>query len=131
MRLPATALGPDNSVLALTEDSRLRQISVTLERRQGNDVLVRGEGLDGLEIVAERSPLLGPGLKVRTIGPTISDTAAADMLELSPERRDRLRQFVEASTNMPEAVKQRLLGELKEPLVPARTVERLERRMGG
>jgi len=130
VRLPATALGSDGTVLALTEDQRLRQIPVTLERRQGNSILVRGDGLDGAQIVAERTPLLGPGLKVRPIGEVTADTTA-DMLELSEDRRARLRQFVESNADMPEVVKLRLLSQLDQIRVPARTVERLERRMGG
>lgn len=132
VRLPATALGSNGTVLAVTDDERLRSIPVTLLRRQGNAILVRGDGLDGQDIVAERSPLLGPGLKVRAISRSEDlGTAAADMLELSDDRRARLRQFVETNTNMPEAVRSRLLSQLDQPLVPASTVERLERRMGG
>ena len=56
--------------------------------------------------------------------------AAADLIELSEERRARLRGFVQTS-EMPDAMRTRLLAELSEPRVPASTVERLERRMGG
>ncbi|WP_428514788.1 efflux RND transporter periplasmic adaptor subunit [Roseovarius sp.] len=130
VRLPATALGSDGTVLALTAEDRLRAVPVTLVRRQGNDILVSGDGLDGLEIVTERSPLLGPGLKVRPLGnaPDADDTA--QMLELTEDRRARLRQFVEDSPDIPAAMKTRLLAQLEQPEVPAQTVERLERRMG-
>ncbi|WP_135504499.1 efflux RND transporter periplasmic adaptor subunit [Roseovarius aestuariivivens] len=130
VRLPATALGADGSVLALTGEDRLRSLPVTLVRRQGNDILVRGADLSGAEIVAERSPLLGPGIKVRPLRGSSTQEAAADLIELSAERRDRLRRFVETS-DMPEAMRARLLGELDAPRVPVQTVERLERRMGG
>lgn len=130
-RLPATALGPDGTVLALSGEDRLRVLQVTLLRRQGNDILVRGDGLDGAEIVAERSPLLGPGIKVRPLrAEATAQKAAADLIELSEERRARLRGFVQTS-DMPETMRTRLLSELSEPRVPASTVERLERRMGG
>lgn len=117
-------------MLALTAEDRLRAVPVTLVRRQSNDILVSGDGLDGLEIVTERSPLLGPGLKVRPLGnaPQADDTA--QMLELSEDRRARLRRFVEDSPDIPAAMKTRLLGQLEQPQVPAQTVERLERRMG-
>ncbi|MGK7753662.1 MULTISPECIES: efflux RND transporter periplasmic adaptor subunit [unclassified Roseovarius] len=130
VRLPATALGSDGTVLALTSEDRLRAVPVTLVRRQGNDVLVSGNDLDGLEIVTERSPLLGPGLKVRPLGNTPEADNTAQMLELSEDRRARLRQFVEDSPDIPAAMKTRLLGQLEQPQVPAQTVERLERRMG-
>ncbi len=130
VRLPATALGSDGTVLALTAEDRLRAVPVTLVRRQGNDILVSGDGLDGLEIVTERSPLLGPGLKVRPLGTSPDAEETAQMLELSEDRRARLRQFVEDSPDIPAAMKTRLLAQLEQPEVPAQTVERLERRMG-
>lgn len=130
VRLPATALGSDGTVLALTAEDRLRAVAVTLVRRQGNDILVSADGLDGLEIVTERSPLLGPGLKVRPLGDTSESQDTAQMLDLSEDRRARLRQFVEDSPDIPAAMKTRLLGQLEQPEVPAQTVERLERRMG-
>ncbi len=132
VRLPASSLGPDGQVLALVGEDRLEAIPVILMRRQGDDILVRGEGLQGREIVRERSPLLGAGIKVRPLRFEDDDADRAnDMLELSEDRRARLVAFVEASTDMSEAVKTRLLGQLAEPRVPATMVERLEGRMGG
>ena len=68
-RLPASALGADGAVLVLGDEARLEVAPVTLMRRQGDDVLVRAPGLAGREVVAERSPLLGPGIKVRPVRP--------------------------------------------------------------
>ncbi|MFN3207843.1 MAG: efflux RND transporter periplasmic adaptor subunit [Roseovarius sp.] len=130
VRLPATALASDGTVLAVNDEERLRAVPVSLVRRQGNDVLVTGDALDGLEIVTERSPLLGPGLKVRTLDTPDPAADATAMVELSEDRRARLRRFVEDSADIPEAMKTRLLVQLDQPQVPARTVERLERRMG-
>jgi multidrug efflux pump subunit AcrA (membrane-fusion protein) len=132
VRLPAAAMGPDGSVLVLGDDDRLAEQPVTLLRRQGDDILVRGDGLTGARVVAERTPLLGAGIKVRPLAR--DDTAAAppaETMELSEDRRERLRAFVQASAEMSEAAKTRLLGELDRPRVPAGVVERLERRMGG
>ncbi|WP_299847044.1 HlyD family efflux transporter periplasmic adaptor subunit [uncultured Roseovarius sp.] len=132
VRLPASALGPDGRVLALLGEDRLEALEVRLMRRQGDDILVRGEMLEGREIVSQRSPLLGAGIKVRPLRNEADDAASAsEMLELSEDRRARLVAFVEGSTDMPEAVKIRLLGQLAEPRVPARMVKRLEGRMGG
>lgn len=132
VRLPASALGPDGTVLTLGQDERLSALPVTLLRRQGDDILVRGEGLPGARVVAERTPLLGDGIKVRPLAPRAgAEAKAADTLALSADRRARLKQFVEASTEISETVKRRLLGQLDQPQVPARVVERLERRMGG
>ena len=132
VRLPASALGPDGRVLALVGEDRLEALPVRLMRRQGDDILVRGDALEGREIVSQRSPLLGAGIKVRPLrGDMQDDQSLNEMLELSEDRRARLMAFVEASTDMPEAVKTRLLGQLAERRVPARMVQRLERRMGG
>lgn len=136
VRLPATALGSDGAVLALDDEGRLTPLAVTLMRRQGDDVLVRvAEGappLDNRQIVTQRSPLLGGGIKVRPIGadaePTPDSTA---MLELSEERRARLVAYVEGSRDMPDEMRTRLLDQLAQTRVPAHVVERLELRMGG
>jgi len=133
VRLPASALGPDGTVLVLEEDDRLAALSVTVLRRQGDDILVRGTGLPGARVVAERTPLLGAGIKVRPIArdDDIARTAPDETLELTAGRRERLKAFVQSDADMSEAVKTRLLGQLDRPRVPARVVERLEGRMGG
>ncbi len=133
IRLPAAALGADGLVLAVGDDSRLVAKRVTLLRRQGDEILVRGDDLEGLNIVAQRTPLLGPGLQVRISEPLAEarQEAAADLMELTELRRQKLQEFVQTSNDMPDAVKERLLGQLTQPRVPARVVERLERRMGG
>jgi RND family efflux transporter MFP subunit len=132
VRLPATALDAGGTVLVLGEEDRLETMPVTLLRRQGDDVLVRAPGLEGRQVVAARTPLLGPGVKVR---PVESGQAAAPapepMLELSEERRARLVAFIRDNREMPEAAKARILARLAEPEVPVRIVERIESRMGG
>ncbi|WP_422031360.1 efflux RND transporter periplasmic adaptor subunit [Roseovarius sp.] len=133
VRLPASSLGPSGTVLVLDEENRLRTLQVELLRRQGDDILVRGEGLPGARVVVERTPLLGEGIRVRPLTPGVQEEPEADpsTLELSAARRERLMEFVEASADMSEEVKRRLLGQLEQERVPARVVERLERRMGG
>ncbi|MCM2561565.1 HlyD family efflux transporter periplasmic adaptor subunit [Lutimaribacter sp. EGI FJ00015] len=132
VRLPATALAADGTVLVLGDDDRLAPLAVTLVRRQGDDVLLRGDGLAGREVVRERSPLLGEGIKVR---PLRQDDQGADaapaLLDLSEERRARLVAYVEGDGSMTEAVKSTILDRLQQPRVPAQMVERLESRMGG
>ncbi|WP_158969086.1 efflux RND transporter periplasmic adaptor subunit [Chachezhania sediminis] len=70
VRLPATALGIDGSVLVADDQMRLEAVPVTLVRRQGDDILVTGAGLDGRQVVKGRTPLLGAGIKVRPLRPT-------------------------------------------------------------
>ncbi|RVT82275.1 HlyD family efflux transporter periplasmic adaptor subunit [Rhodobacteraceae bacterium CCMM004] len=133
-RLPASAVASDGTVLVLGAEDRLEVADVQLLRRQGDDVIVRAADLAGREVVAERSPLLGAGIKVRPIRP--ADLAAEvpagpDMVELSDERRAKLVAFVEGNPRMPAEAKERVLAQLRAPQVPAQMVERIESRMGG
>ncbi|KMK66593.1 efflux RND transporter periplasmic adaptor subunit [Puniceibacterium sp. IMCC21224] len=143
VRLPATAVDANGSVLVLAEDERLEAMQVTLVRRQGDDVLVRADALPGRDVVAERTPLLGAGIKVRTLTPA-GDTSAEqvaqaappaptgpDMLELTDARRAKLVAFVEDNNRMPPEAKQRILAQLAQTTVPAQVVQRLEDRIGG
>lgn len=132
--LPATAVGSSASVLVVGPDDRLEELSVEVLRRQGDDVIVAAGALVGKRIVAERSPLLGAGIRVRTIAPSEPDAAVSvepEMLELSDERRARLVAFIEGNSRMPAAAKARVLAQLQQPMVSAEVVERIEARMGG
>jgi len=134
VRLPASTLGPDGQVLVLGEESRLEALPVTLLRRQGDQVLVRGEGLVGREVVAQRPPVLGSGIKVRVINPHENGDSreeASLMLELSEDRRASLIAFIEADGNLPETDKARMIAQLSQARVPAGLVRQLETRMGG
>lgn len=136
VRLPGSAMDSSGTVLVLGAADRLEVLPVTLIRRQGNDILVQGEGLEGREVVVERSPLLGAGIGVRPLRPAARAEAAeaeaeADLLELTAERRARLVSFVEGSAGMPAEVRTRLLAQLHQDRVPAAVVQRLEQRIGG
>jgi RND family efflux transporter MFP subunit len=128
-RVPSTALNAAEEVLVVGEDGRLEVHEVRLLRRQGDDVLIRARALEGRQIVAERTPLWGAGIKVKPLGAVAAPEEPA-MVELTDERRAKLRAFVEANSRMPAEAKTRLLGQLENAQVPARVVERLESRMG-
>ena len=86
----------------------------------------------GRTIVAERSPILGAGIRVRPIQPGGVEAAEAPvprMLTLDADRKARLVAFVEES-GMPDEAKTRILSQLDQDEVPADMVERLESRMG-
>ncbi|WP_058273589.1 efflux RND transporter periplasmic adaptor subunit [Ruegeria atlantica] len=129
--LPSSVLDAVGTVLVLDENDRLEALPVQLIRRQGDEVLLRGEGLVGREVVIGRTPLLGSGVRVRPLRIDDSAEAVPDMVELSVEQRARLVAQVEASTRMPKDVKERVLGQLSEAKVPAALVQRLENRAGG
>ena len=107
-----------------------------LLRRQGDMVLVRAPDLHGHAVVAERSPVLGAGIRVRVLSPSADEAGASppaepEMIVLDDDRRARLIAYVEGNQGMPAEAKDRLLTQLRAPEVPARTVERLESRLGG
>lgn len=132
VRLPATAVDAENTVLALTSEDRLEALEVRLMRRQGDEVLVRGQGLADREIVAQRSPLLGSGIKVKPMRPVQSaEDSAPALVELTPERREKLRAFITANQRLPDDVKTRILSQLEADRVPVSMIERIESRMGG
>lgn len=65
--LPATAVDAAGRVLALGPQDRLEEVAVEILRRQGDRVIVAPGPLAGREVVSERSPLLGAGIKVRPV----------------------------------------------------------------
>ena len=131
-RLPAAAVDAAGFVLVLGEEDRLEIAEIELLRREGDDVIVRARGLAGREVVAERTPLLGAGIRIRPVRPDgVEVPVAPELMSLDPERRARLVAFVEANQFMPEDVKSRVLAQLQKDKVPTRVVERIESRMGG
>lgn len=130
-RVPASALGADGTVLLLGEEDRLEALPVELVRRQGDDVLIRGSGLEGREVVTGRTPLLGAGIKVRPLRRGAEAQALPVLIELTDERRAQLVALVEGNSRMPSEMKAKMLQQLAEAKVPAQLVSRIESRMGG
>lgn len=133
--VPAAAVGADGTVLALGAEDRLEEVAAEVLRRQEDDVIIRAAALAGREIVAERSPLLGAGIRVRPLRPSAEGQAVAppepDLVELTPERRAQLIAFIEGNAYMPDDAKARVLAQLQQDKVPASVVARIEDRMGG
>ncbi|WP_370541583.1 efflux RND transporter periplasmic adaptor subunit [Actibacterium sp. 188UL27-1] len=134
-RIPATAVDAAATVLAIGENERLEQVRVEVMRREADDVLIRAPDLADRLLVAERTPLVGEGIRVRPMGTPEGETAetaaAPAMISLTQERRARLIAFVEGNTRMPAQAKERVLTQLQEEEVPTLVVERIEARMGG
>lgn len=134
-RLPATAVDASNTVLVLGDEDRLETADVAVLRREGDDVIIRARAVNGREMISERTPLLGAGIKIRPIRRDATGAVEApeepEMLSLDPDRRAKLVAFVEDNQRMPAEVKTRILSQLKADLVPAQVVARIEGRMGG
>lgn len=135
IKLPASAVDAAGTVLLIADENRLEQVSVEVLRKQDDDVLIRARAITGRDVVAERSPLFGSGIKVKPVRVDGLATPMAksepEMLELSQERRAKLVAFVEGNTRMPKEAKARVLAQLAKDKVPAQVVERIESRMGG
>lgn len=131
--LPATAVDAAGQVLVLGAEDRLELMDAVVLRRQGNEVIVAVGGLAGREVAAERSPLLGAGIKIKPLrdGGGAVAQAAPELVDLTPERRAELIALVEANARMPDDAKARVLEQLAKDRVPAEVVARLEQRMGG
>ncbi|WP_299352521.1 HlyD family efflux transporter periplasmic adaptor subunit [uncultured Shimia sp.] len=132
VKLPATAMDAQGRVMVVDENNRLEAISVTLLRRQGDEILLSGEEIAGQKIVTRLTPLLGPGIQVKPLasGQTqVNDEP--DMVALDETTRARLIAAIEANEGMPDDRKARVLELLAQPEIPARLLERIQSRMGG
>ncbi len=124
---------PGDFVAVKVEEPTLNWVvAVKLMRRQGNEVIVRSRDLTGKEIVAQRTPVLGAGIKVKPIrSGEENKVAEVEMLELTEERRAKLISAIETNGYIPKSAKERIIGQLTQPKVPADVVARIESRMGG
>lgn len=128
--VPSTALAADNTVLIVGEEDRLESAQVELLRRQGDDVIIAVGSNAGQTIVAERSPLLGAGIKVNPIAPGGAEPPAEpEMVALDADRRAKLIAFV-TEGRMPDDVKARIISQLEQEEVSSDVITRLESRMG-
>jgi hypothetical protein len=133
MKFPASAVNASDEVLFIGDEGRLQSQAVQVVRRQGNDILVRARGIAGKEVVAELTPVLGAGIKVKAVRSDAASRAPEKpaTVELTPERRARLLAFIQDNGYIPDDAKKRLLKQLKMKKVPMQVVERLESRIGG
>ena len=132
VKLPATAVDASGNVLILGDRERLEEVQVKLMRRQDNEVIVRSRDLSGKEVIAQRTPVLGAGIKVKPIRlGEENKVAEVEMLELTEERRAKLISAIESNGYIPKSAKERIIGQLTQPKVPADVVARIESRMGG
>jgi hypothetical protein len=122
-----TAIGRQGAVLLLDADDRLREVPVTVLRRQGDDVIIAAGALAGQEIVSQRSAVLGQGIRVRPLRPE-GDQA---MIPLTEADRARLIALVEDDASLAPDARDQILRQLEDAAVPAGLVARVEGRMDG
>jgi RND family efflux transporter MFP subunit len=120
--LPATAVAADGTVLALAAENRLEVIAVEVVRRYGDDVIVAPGDAAGREVVAERSPLLGAGIRISPV--------RAGWVTLSAAQREALKAAVDTLT-LTDAEKADVLGQLEQAQVPQSLIDQLQPPAGG
>ena len=133
--LPSSAVTIDGKIFILEEDNRLKEIEVTILRRQGNEVIVSGAPNDK-EYVMQRSPQLGNGLKIkplrkkdREISNSVNLSKNNELVTISPEKQKKLINILDKLDRMPKSVKDRLYEEINSGKIKAKTLKRLEKNM--
>ena len=133
--LPSSAVTIDGKIFILEEDNRLKEIEVTILRRQGNEVIVSGAPTDK-EYVMQRSPQLGNGLKIkplrkkdREISNSVNLSKNNELVTISPEKQKKLINILDKLDRMPKSVKDRLYEEINSGKIKAKTLKRIEKNM--
>ncbi|MAR19860.1 MAG: hypothetical protein CML44_10880 [Rhodobacteraceae bacterium] len=128
--IPASAIGQNDTILLVNAEDRLEERTVELLRRQGENIVIRSDDLDGKEVVSKYSQLLGKGIKIKPIRAKVAGEevfSGPEMVELDDKRRARLIAAVEANAYIPKNVKKKILTALSKKKVRADMIERLEK----
>ena len=135
IELPSNALSGGNRILTLSDEDRLQEIEVTVLRRKKNNVIIDASNVDGKEIVTNRTPLLGAGIKIKPIRPGATDVNNDEAPEpeniiLDDERRQKMITFIDGNSYIPKSAKKKIIKALNEEKVPLKLINRIESRMG-
>lgn len=129
-QIPSTAATSAGEVLIVGDDNRLSAATVEILRRQGDDLIVRAENINGKRIVKQRAPQLGVGILIEPRGAEEKpELEEPENIELTPEQQAAMTAFVKDG-QMPDAVKQRMLKRIETGTVPKRMFDRINARMG-
>ena len=98
---------------AFTDEDRLEEIEVMVLRRNKNDVIIDASKVADKEIVLNRTPLLGAGIKIKPIRPGGSNSEEKKSIEpetvtLDEERRQKLISFIEGNGYIPKTAKKKI-----------------------
>lgn len=132
--LPATAVSAIGEALVLSENDRLEAVKVDILRKQGDEIIVAIGALAGREIVLQRAPQLGAGIKVvpRRGGSSQGDAQeTVETVQITDDMRQKMITFVQSSKKIPAKTKQNILAKLNKSEIPKETYERIKSRMGG
>ncbi|MEM7377960.1 MAG: HlyD family efflux transporter periplasmic adaptor subunit [Pseudomonadota bacterium] len=126
--IPRVAATDDGRVLVVDEEDRLVELRSTVERRQGDSLIVSGLPTDA-RLVLARTAQLGPGVRVKTIGPD-RQIEQRETVKLTAAQQTQLRAVIGNNNRMPADVKARLLERIDSGEISAAMWQRFENRMG-
>lgn len=124
--IPAAAVTTAGEVLLVGADNRLEAAKVQVLRKQGDNVLVKADGIVGRQLVLKRAPQLGVGIRVEPKnagGLVIEDEA---LVPLNAEKQALIIAALEQNRRIPVSVRERMLARVRTGEVPAQMAERLE-----
>lgn len=127
--IPVSAVGEGDRIFVLDNDNRLEEVSVSVVRRFGDQIVIAQPPI-GRQYVTARLPQLGGGIRVKVRGNDKQGASApSDTIKLDAERREKLVKFITENKRIPEDRRQRILANLEKPEVKRAMVERIESRM--
>ena len=136
--VPASSVDPDNKILILTDNGRLKELKIELLRRQGDSLVIKNAP-SGVEYVVRRTPQLGTDLKIDPIRKEDIEKAVdsygkireikEELIKLDDEKRQFYIQKIKENKWMPDSAKERMLSALSQEKVPKKLIDRLEQRM--
>ncbi len=127
--LPSTAASATGDILVLGKNDRLEVMKVEILRKQADQIIVPIGKLKGREIVLERAPQLGAGIKVKPRRDEASENND-QTVPVSDELLQRMIAYVEANKKIPVDLKRSILGKLNSPKIPKETYDRITSRLG-
>jgi len=128
--IPATAANAAGEVLVLGDDNRLTAATVEILRKQGDDIIIRPQGIAGEKIVKRRIPQIGAGIKVEPredIPPVLEQE---EIVTLTDEEKELFAASI-SNAPIPEDRKKRILERIASGEMPKSNYERMKSRIGG
>tara|TARA_R110002096_G_scaffold8802_4_gene35807 strand:- start:12850 stop:14301 length:1452 start_codon:yes stop_codon:yes gene_type:complete len=129
-QIPATAATSTGEVLVVGDDNRLSAATVEILRKQGDNLIVRADNINGQRIVKQRVPQLGVGILIEPRGDDAPTTVEEPQnVTLAPEQQAAMMAYVKGG-QMPDDVKERILKRIETGTVPKRMFDRISANMG-
>lgn len=129
-QIPTTSATAAGEVLIVGDDNRLSAANVEILRKQGDNLIVRARNIAGQRIVTQRAPQLGVGILIvpRDANAKVVLEESKDV-KLTTDQQLKMRAYVQ-SGQMPDAVKERMLKQIKVGSMPKRMYDRISANMG-